>query len=386
MSKNVPIAAPLVSIVVPAMNEELTIGDFVDACQEGLRKAKVQGEILIVDSSSDRTAEIAVKHGARIVPSPKRGLGQAYIDALPHIRGQYVIMGDCDLTYDFRELRPFIDQLEAGFEFVMGTRLKGTIEPGAMPWLHQYFGTPVTTSILDFIYDAKFSDIHCGMRAMTADALRKINLESSSWEYASEMVLKAARLKLKCTEIPINFYKDRAGRTSHHKRAGWFSPWHAGWINLKVMFVYFPNFFLKIPGLICTLIGLLLYGALLFGPLKIGPVEFSLHGMLLGIALVVVGYSSLQLGLLSEVIYDVSPQRTARYKRWISYNRGTLLGFAMQVAGLVLLADFIRVYAASGFRLQEISRLAITGLFLFTLVFQMVIIKSRPAIPPEEKR
>ena len=124
---------PELSIVIPALDEELTIGDFVDWCHEGLRKAGVAGEILIVDSSSDRTAEIALSRGARVLSSPKRGLGRAYIDALPFIRGPYVLMGDADCTYDFRELAPFVERMREGYEFVMGSRWKGYIEPGSMP-------------------------------------------------------------------------------------------------------------------------------------------------------------------------------------------------------------------------------------------------------------
>ena len=174
-----------VSIVVPCRNEELTIGEFVDWCWQGLGAAGAEGEVIIVDNSTDRSPEIAREHGARVIHEPQRGLGRAYVAALPHIRGDYVVMGDCDLTYDFRRLAPFLTALEQGAEFVMGTRLKGEIEPGAMPKLHRYFGTPITTWILNRLYRQRFSDIHCGMRAMTIEALRRINLQSPGWEYAS---------------------------------------------------------------------------------------------------------------------------------------------------------------------------------------------------------
>ncbi len=232
-----------VSIVIPALNEEITISEFVSWCQEGLKSAAVEGEILIIDSSTDKTSEIAESKGDRVLKFPKRGLGQAYIDALPFIKGNYIIMGDCDLTYDFREIRPFIEKLDQGYEFVMGSRFKGYIEPGAMPKTHQYFGTPLTTFVLNIIYGSKFSDIHCGMRAMTLEALNRINLESSSWEYASEMVIKSVKLDLKSTEVPIRFYKDREGRLSNLKRSGRMSSWYAGWLNLKVMLLYSPEFF-----------------------------------------------------------------------------------------------------------------------------------------------
>ncbi len=151
---------PELSIVIPALNEELTIAQFVDWCMEGMQRANVKGEVLIIDSSTDTTAEIAVAKGARVLKVPKRGLGRAYIDAIPHIRGEFVLMGDADCTYDFRDLAPFMQSFHEGHEYVMGSRFRGYIEPGSMPPLHQYFGTPVTTWLLNFLYSSHFSDIH----------------------------------------------------------------------------------------------------------------------------------------------------------------------------------------------------------------------------------
>src|ERR1044072_6864261 len=153
------VASPEFSIVVPALDEEITIGQFVDWCMLGIRAAGIQGEVLIIDSSSDRTAEIAVERGARGLKTPKRGLGRAYIDALDHIRGRYVLMGDADCTYDFRDIAAFVAVFRDGAEFVMGSRFKGSIEDGAMPPLHRYFGTPLTTLILNVMYGTRFSDI-----------------------------------------------------------------------------------------------------------------------------------------------------------------------------------------------------------------------------------
>ena len=199
------------SIVVPALNEEITVGEFIDWCKEGLERAGVSGQILIVDSSTDDTARIVLEHGGEVLRTPKRGLGRAYIDAIPYIRGKWIVMGDADLTYDFRELTPFVEEFRKGAEFVMGSRFRGSIEKGAMPGLHRYFGTPLTTWILNRIYGSNYSDIHCGMRGLTRAALEKIDLKSQSWEYASEMVLKAARLGLVTAEVPVKFYKDREG-------------------------------------------------------------------------------------------------------------------------------------------------------------------------------
>ena len=227
-------------------------------CKEGLAAAGVVGEILIVDSSDDHTAELALAGGARVLQVPKRGLGRAYIDALPFVRGKWIVMGDADCTYDFRGLPPFVDGFRDGYEYVMGSRWKGSIEAGSMPGLHRYFGTPFTTWILNRLYSSHFSDIHCGMRGITRDALERMNLQSQSWEYASEMVLKSVHMELRTTEVPVTFLKDREGRVSHHKREGWLSPFKAAWINLRAMFIYGSDFFLFKPGLVLTVLGLLL--------------------------------------------------------------------------------------------------------------------------------
>ena len=149
---------------------------------------------------------------------------------------------------------------------------------------------------MNVLYGSHFSDIHCGMRAMTTVAFRKINLRSQSWEYASEMVLKAVKLGLHCTEVPIAFYKDRKGRLSHHRRSGWQSSWIAGWINLKVMLLYAPDFFLMSPGWFLFITGLLLALSLVMGPYNLGPVQLNLHWMLLGLTMATLGYSAIQLG------------------------------------------------------------------------------------------
>jgi glycosyltransferase involved in cell wall biosynthesis len=229
---------PEVTILVPALDEELTIGQFIDWCHQGISGAGTSVEIVIVDSSSDRTAEIALAKGARVLKTPQRGLGRAYVDAIPHVRGRFVIMGDADCTYDFRVIKPYIDAYRAGAEFVIGSRFKGTIAPGAMPGLHRYFGTPLTTLILNLMVGSRFSDIHCGMRGLTRDALTRMDLRSQGWEYASEMVLKSVQMDLVTVEVPINFLKGPNGRLSHMKRRGWREPWRAGWMNLRAMLTY----------------------------------------------------------------------------------------------------------------------------------------------------
>jgi glycosyltransferase involved in cell wall biosynthesis len=359
-----------VSIVTPCLNEELTVGEFVDWCHEGLERAGVEGEVVIVDSSTDRSAEIAEAHGARVLRFPKRGLGRAYIDAQPLLRGEWIIMGDCDLTYDFREIKPFVDQLARGEEFVMGSRFRGYIEPGAMPKLHQFFGTPLTTWILNRMYGAGFTDIHCGMRAMTAAALRRIDLQSQSWEYASEMVIKAAKLRLRTAEVPVRFYSDRDGRESHHKRMGWWSPWAAGWRNLSVMMLYAPDFFLVWPGLAMLVLGLVISGALVGGPIYLGDLGLDLHSMLLGLALSLLGYGALQLGVLARVHYNFDARFSERMLATVTIGRGALVAAVLMVSGLVLDSILLADWISNGFRLTSLSYFGVFGLLLIVLGFQ----------------
>jgi glycosyltransferase involved in cell wall biosynthesis len=361
---------PELSIVVPALDEELTIADFVAWCHQGLEKAGVSGEILIVDSGTDRTAEIAQKGGARVLKAPKRGLGRAYQDALPFVRGKFVLMGDCDCTYDFRELASFVERFHAGAEFVMGSRFRGYIEPGAMPALHRYFGTPLTTWILNTIFSSRFSDIHCGMRGITKDALVRMDLRSQSWEYASEMVLKSVHMRLRTEEVPIRFLKDREGRLSHHKRSGWFSPWHAAWINLRAMFVYGANFFLFRPGLALLVIGCLLTFPLSFGPITVGPITFSLHWMLLGVSLALLGLQCVYMGILAQVLFDYSGTVAAKWLSRFSYTRSVVLSALFFTVGLVFTGLLTKTYLDNGFSLPaSTNNLGFTGLLLMIMGF-----------------
>jgi glycosyltransferase involved in cell wall biosynthesis len=367
------VAEPELSIVIPALNEELTVGEFVDWCKQGLERAGVEGEILIVDSSDDSTAEIALSHGARVLKTPRRGLGRAYIDAIPYIRGRFVLMGDADCTYDFRELAPFVERFREGYDYVMGSRWRGSIEPGSMPFLHRYLGTPVTTWILNRLYASKFSDIHCGMRGITREALARMQIRSQSWQYASEMVLKAVRMNLSITEVPVRFLKDKEGRLSHHKRAGWTEPWKAAWINLQAMFVYGADFFVLRPGLFVLAAGLLLTLPLSLGPVTIGSVTFSLYWMLAGVTLTVLGFQNFYLGCLAQVLYDVDGSATGRWTGRFPYNRTVALSGLAFLAGIALVVPLVVEYLRHGLSLPgelgAVHHLAVLGITLVIVSF-----------------
>jgi glycosyltransferase involved in cell wall biosynthesis len=357
---------PELSIVIPALNEQLTITDFVAWCLQGLAEAGVPGEVLIVDSSTDDTPRLAVEAGARVLCVPKRGLGRAYMDAIPYIRGRWVLMGDADCTYDFRQLTPFVERFREGYEYLMGSRWRGSIEPGSMPPLHQYFGTPLTTWILNRLYSSHFSDIHCGMRGITRDALVRMDLQSESWEYASEMVLKSVHMELRTTEVPVTFLKDQEGRLSHHKRSGWLSPWQAAWINLRAMFIYGADFFVLKPGLLLSLLGLLLTVPVTFGNLKLGAVSLSLNWQFFGLAMFVVGLQGFFLGCIAQVLFDYTGRKRTKWLNLFPYTRSVLIAFGLVLLGVGLAIPLVVAYLGHSLALTSSDltqdHLAVTGL------------------------
>lgn len=370
-------ANPELSIVIPALNEEITIATFVEWCKQGIADAGIAAEILIIDSSTDRTAEIALANGARVLKVPKRGLGRAYIDAMPYIRGRNILMGDADCTYDFRDIRHFVREFRDGAEFIMGSRFKGSIENGAMPPLHRYFGTPLTTWILNVMYGTHFSDIHCGMRGLTKDAFERMRMASQSWEYASEMVLKSVHLGLRTREVPVRFLKDQNGRLSHHARSGWFSPWYAGWINLKAMFVFGADFFLMWPGALLLILGLMPLIMLFGGPVAVGPVTLSLNAMLLGLFASMVGLQLLLIGVIAQTLYDQTGRERFRWLKLFSYTRTFIASAVACLIGLVLTVRFWLTFAENGYvfsnMILQSNHQAVFGLFLMFGSIQIFI-------------
>jgi glycosyltransferase involved in cell wall biosynthesis len=384
------VESPELSIVVPALNEQLTISEFIGWCHEGLAKAGVRGEILIADSSTDATAELALEAGARVLHVPKRGYGNAYKEAIPYARGPYVLMGDADCTYDFRRLGVFVERFREGYEFVNGSRWKGGIEPGAMPPLHKYFGTPVITRILNLLYSRRFSDIFCGMRGMTRERLVAMELDSDSWDYWTEMLVKSVHMNLRTAEVPVALLKDRDGRVSHHKRVGWFSPWQAAWISLRAMFLYGSDFFLLKPGLVLFALGLLITLPLGAGPITIGPIGLSLYTMLFGMALTITGLQSFFLGCIAQVLFDYRGRARDRWLTVFPYTRSVAAAAVTAVVGVGCIVPLIVYYFAHhghlALRASVQDRLGVIGLmlvvigfslFTFTLVLHATVIATR---------
>jgi glycosyltransferase involved in cell wall biosynthesis len=384
---------PELSIVVPALDEERTVAEFVRWCHEGLAEAGISGEVLIADSSTDATMTRALEAGARVLRLPKRGIGRAYREAIPYSRGRYVMMGDADCTYDFRHLKEFVDRFHEGYEFVMGSRWKGGIEEGAMPWSHQYLGTPITTWILNRQYSTHFTDIHCGMRGMTRDRLIAMDLNSDSWDYSSEMLAKSVHMGLRTIEVPVPLLKDRDGRVSHHKRRGWFSPWQAAWLSQRSLFVYGPDFFVLKPGLVLSIIGLLITLPLSIGTITVGPIKFSLYWMLFGMTLTITGLQAFLLGCIAQVLFDYRGRARDRWLRVFPYTRSVVAAAATAVAGLgftiPLIVYYLSHHESLSLRASGQDRLAVAGLtlivigfslFTFTLVLHAAAIATRRSV------
>ncbi|WP_367344389.1 glycosyltransferase family 2 protein [Methanomethylovorans sp.] len=277
---------PMVSIVMPSMNEESTIRTCIMKAMSFFETRGVDGEIIVVDNSTDRTAEIARSMGAVVIPSVK-GYGNAYLKGLARATGDYIAIADADNTYDLNELPMFFDILMNGeADFVIGSRLKGNIKKGAMPWLHQYIGNPFLTWMLNVLFGTSISDAHCGMRAFTREALEKMNLKSHGMELASEMVIEAADKGLRIKEVPISYDV----RDSPSKLRSL----HDGWRHIRFMMLYRPVFFLLLPGTFVFLVGV----SLLFTLPRMGNVaETRLHSFILASMLTVIGSQLFATGL-----------------------------------------------------------------------------------------
>ncbi|WP_324330786.1 glycosyltransferase family 2 protein [Methanospirillum sp.] len=288
---------PLVTIIIPALNEEQTIGSCLEKVKTGCVNNNISYEIIIADSSTDATPDIARSYGAHIIHPKKRGYGNAYLCAFPHAQGEIIVIGDADDTYDFRLIPDLIKPiLEGKADMVIGSRLKGTILPGSMPWLHQYIGNPLLTRLLNFTFHSHFSDTHSGMRAIRRDALRRLSLHTGGMEFASEMLIEAAKKGLVVEEIPITYYP-RKGPSKLHSFAD-------GWRHVRFILIVRPLRFLIVPGLLFILLGF----SLMIGIGLVKSVELQgLHSFILGDILVLGGLQFLLSGVVMKS-YSVTHQ------------------------------------------------------------------------------
>lgn len=355
-----------ISIVIPALNEEGIVGKTVRSVPvKKLKEHGLETEIVVVNNAStDNTAQEATEAGAKVILEEKRGYGNAYLRGFRESKGDIIVMGDADGTYPFETTYEFIQPLLNGdADMVMGSRLKGDIQKGAMPVLHRYVGNPFLTWLLNLLFKAEISDAHCGMRAIRRDALAKLNLHSTGMEFASEMIIEAARENLKIAEIPITYYP-REGDSK-------LSSFADGWRHLRFMMLYRPTPFLLGPGLVVLLLGIsLVIGVSLLG-------QSRMHSLILGSLLVIIGYQMMlawmHFGAFGET-YGVN-RGSGAVNKFLSYHslgRELLLGVVLLVIGLGIGINVLLSWSAVGFGGLFQTLNAMMALIFFILGIQTI--------------
>ncbi len=356
-----------ISVVIPCLNEAANIERCVTWALTTMAEHGIDGEVVVADNDSDDdSAELAFAAGARVVQERRRGYGNAYMAGFAAACGRYVLMADADLTYDFGEIPRFLAELEAGADLVMGDRMDG-IQPGAMPWLHRYIGNPVLSGTLNFFFRTGVRDAHCGMRAFRREALTALELRTTGMEFASEMVIRAAKAKLEIRQLPIT-YHPRGGVSK-------LSSFRDGWRHLRFLLVHSPTHLFAVPGALMLLAGVLVGLVSLSGIDVLGR-EWQLHSMIAGSLLAVVGTQVLGLGLCAHAYgrYFMG-EREAWFDRMRARYRlehGLALGGAILLAGLVIATTIVVTWIDRGFGALSEERLAVAAATLITVGLQVV--------------
>jgi glycosyltransferase involved in cell wall biosynthesis len=359
--------APLVSVVIPCLDEAATLGGVLRQAAAALEQLRVPGEIVVADNGSrDGSVEIARRHGARVVHVAARGYGSALRHGMRAARGRFLVIGDADGTYDFGEMDRLLSGLEAGADLVMGTRLPpGRILPGANPWLNRKLGTPVLTFILNRLFGTRVADVNCGLRAIARARFLDLDLRSEGMEFASEMLIKAAVSGLRIAEVPVTLHPDRRGRRPHLR------PWRDGWRHLEFMLLHAPDQLLFAPGAAALALGLALCLPLSLGPVSLLGRTFDYHFLFAGGALTLIGLQ----GMFGAVLVrDVARGRVLRPNpglTWIgerlTLGRGLLLAGLIFAVGLAIDASILRTWVASGFGALSEPRRAVVALLLMNV-------------------
>jgi glycosyltransferase involved in cell wall biosynthesis len=372
-----------VTILMPCLNEAETLADCIAAAQRGLSNAGVEGEILIADNgSTDGSQDIARKLGARVVDVPEKGYGNALRTGMEAAHGRFLIMGDSDRSYDFAEIKPFVEKLRAGADLVMGCRMPaggGKIIPGAMPWKHRWIGNPALTFIGRLLFRCPAHDFHCGLRALTKEAFHKLDLRTTGMEFASEMVIKASLRGLRIEEVPITLHKDGRSRPPHLRS------WRDGWRHLRFMLLFSPRWLLLYPGLVMLVIGAGFFARLMLGPITLQGVNFDLNTLEMASLLVQFGYQMVLLaGFVRIFAYTrgfLPPNHIlSRAFSFFTLEKGLVSGLAILLAGFGLISLTLLDWATAGFGNLDplantrpvIAGRTLVSLGLQTLIFSLV--------------
>lgn len=362
------------SLIMPCLNEAETLATCIHKAHQGAKEAGViEYEVVVVDNGSkDGSQEIAIAEGARVVNAPIRGYGSALQAGIQAAKGKYVIMGDADDSYDWSAIAPFVERLRAGWEMVIGTRLKGDIKPGAMPFLHRWLGNPILTAIGNIMFGTRISDYHCGMRGFQRNAMLDLDLHTPGMEFATEMVVRAAMKKKSITEVPIIYYPDGRARKPHLRT------WSDGWRHLSFMLVLSPNWVFLLPGFLLISAGLIGNLLLLPGPRSFGSIILDIHTLLVISVFMIIGSQIVGLWIVARMFAAnnhilPAPGLIKYFSKADPLKSGVLLGVLLNVLGIILLAESVRQWSLVGFGGLEYKttlRLVIPGLISSALGMQ----------------
>jgi glycosyltransferase involved in cell wall biosynthesis len=357
---------PLVSVVIPCLNEEQNIQACVLAAHEAISRMGVTGEVVVADNNSeDESARLAREAGARVVTEPRRGYGSAYLAGFAAARGRYIVMADADLTYDFDEIPRFVNALEDGAEMVIGDRMDN-IRPGAMPWLHQYVGNPILTGLLNLFFRTGISDAHCGMRALRRDVLPRLDLRTTGMEFASEMVIRASKEHLRIAEFPIE-YHPRGGESK-------LSSFRDGWRHLRFLLVHSPNHLFIVPGALLAGLGSLIVVVVGAG-LEVFGRDWGMHALIGGALLMIVGTQVLALGLCAHAYgtYFMGERDPwfDRMRARFRLEHGLLLGGFFMFTGILLGALILGTWISHGLGSLADEKLAVIAASLLIVGIQI---------------
>ena len=355
---------------MPCLNEAATVGDCVKQAREALAKYAINGEVIVADNgSTDGSRDLAAAAGARVVPVPVRGYGSALLTGIATARGEFVVMGDADGSYDFMAIDVFLARLREGYDLVMGNRFKGGVAEGAMPFLHRYLGNPVLSFLGRLFFSSEVGDFHSGLRGFRRSPILALDLRTTGMEFASEMVVKASVEGLRIAEVPVTLSPDKRNRPPHLRT------WRDGWRHLRFLLLYSPRWLFLYPGALLMVVGALVLLWLLPGERAIGPLRLDVHTLVYAAAAVVLGYQAVIFALftktfaISEGLLPEDPRLTRLY-RYVTLETGIVAGIVLVIAGLVLAATAIGIWQTQGFgpivdvprslRVVILSSLAIT--------------------------
>ena len=346
---------------MPCLNEVNTVGVCVKRAFTVLKENNICGEVIVSDNgSTDGSIGIARNAGARLVHQPLPGYGNAYIKGFEATRGCFIVMADSDSTYDFNEIPRFIELLRDGYDAVIGNRFKGKIMPGAMPWSHQHIGNPLLSGLLNLFFKTGVGDAHCGMRAFTQEAYQRMHLQTGGMEFASEMVINAAKAGLRMAEVPITYYPRQGESKLQSLRDGW--------RHLRFMLLYSPTHLYLWPGAVLMLLGSLSLFVLAIGPIQIAGMRFGLHWMFLSSLLAILGFQTITLGFFARVYslsshIDQSPDRVVTFfSQAFKMETGILVGMVLFGLGILIYLVILVTWLLNVLEILESIRLSIFAL------------------------